>query len=148
MTAGRDVDALYEQRVRDKARQVRNDVRLADADISIVRTSPICGSSLALDTRCDGDRVIALGYRARACTLGMASTAIVVDAARGATFSEISAVGRQLKDLLDGTEVRFPEAWQELDMFVAARAFRSRHGSIMLPFDILDEAARRLAARG
>ncbi|CAN2534981.1 hypothetical+protein [Methylocapsa aurea] len=144
MTEDRALAALYEERVRNWARRVRDDVRLVPADLSVTRTSPLCGSMLTLDVRSENGRVVALGHRARACTLGMASTAIVVAAAVGARFAEIVEVGEALAALLAGTDARFPPAWRELDIFVAARAFPSRRGSILLPFEALAEAAAQL----
>lgn len=136
--------ALYERRVRDWARRARDDLRLADADVSVTRTSPICGSRLTLDLRCESGRIVALGHRARACTLGMAATAIVVAGAIGETLADVLTVGEALAQLLDGAEVGFPERWRELEIFAAARAFPMRRGSILLPFDALAEASSRL----
>ncbi len=144
MTTEGDLDTLYQARVRDWARKVRNDARLVPADLTVSPTSPLCGSTLALDIRHDGRTVTALGYRARACTLGMASTAVVVAKAPGRSFAKIGEAGAQLAALLAGENVVFPDHWEELGMFTAARAFPTRHGSIMLPFDALAEAAGKL----
>jgi len=144
MTTEGDLDALYQARVRDWARKVRNDARLMPADLTVSRTSPLCGSTLAIDIRHDGRLVTALGYRARACTLGMASTAVVIAKSPGRSFAEIGEAGAQLAALLAGENVVFADHWAELGMFTAARAFPTRHGSIMLPFDALAEAAGKL----
>lgn len=144
MTTEGDLAQLYESRVRDWARKVRNDARLAPADLTVSRTSPLCGSTLALDIRHEGEVVTALGYRARACTLGMASTAVVAARAPGLSFGEIAETGARLAALLAGEDVVFADHWAELGMFTAARAFPTRHGSIMLPFDALAEAAGKL----
>lgn len=144
MTTEGDLAQLYEARVRDWARKVRNDARLAPADLTVSRTSPLCGSTLALDIRHEGEVVTGLGYRARACTLGMASTAVVAAKAPGRSFGEIAETGARLAALLAGEDVVFADHWAELGMFTAARAFPTRHGSIMLPFDALAEAAGKL----
>ena len=133
--------------MRDWARRVRDDVRLVPADLCVTRTSPLCGSTLTLDVRSENGRIVGLGHRARACTLGMASTAIVVGRAKGARFAEIAEAGEALAALLAGEDARFPPAWRELDVFVAARAFPSRRGSILLPFEALAEAESRLSPR-
>lgn len=39
----------------------------------------LCGSLLTLDVKQDSGTILALGYKARACTLGMASAAIVIE---------------------------------------------------------------------
>lgn len=141
MEAG-DLDALYQRRLRDMAAKVRNDRRLVSADISVTRTSRTCGSSVTLDVCRDGDLIGALGWRVRACTLGMAATAIVVQQAPGQNFDAAAGVAETLRRLLAGEDMVVPDRWRDLAMFVAARGFPSRHGSIMLPFDALAEAAR------
>lgn len=144
MTTEGDLDNLYQAQVRDWARKVRNDARLVPADITVSRVSRLCGSTLELDIRHDGRIVTALGYRARACTLGMASTAVVAAKATGRSFAEIGEAGEKLAALLAGEKVVFSDHWAALGMFTAARTFPTRHGSIMLPFDALAEATGKL----
>lgn len=135
--------ALYQDNIRLWARKVRNDRRLAHADVSINRSSPVCGSRLTLDFAFETDRIADLGWMTRACILGMASTAIFVHAATGLTLGEIGTVGDQLRGLLAGEDVTFDDRWEALLLFCAARDFPSRHASIMLPFAIAAEARRQ-----
>ncbi|NKC05438.1 iron-sulfur cluster assembly scaffold protein [Brucella haematophila] len=144
MSNDENLAALYQERVRYWAAKVRNDRRLVDPEITITRTTPLCGSLLTLDVKQDSGTILALGYKARACTLGMASAAIVIEKAPGVSFSELREVQRILGNLLVGENVIFPVFWEELAIFSAAQAFPTRHGSIMLPFDVLNEAATKL----
>jgi NifU-like protein involved in Fe-S cluster formation len=141
MTTDADLVALYERRVRGWAAKVRNDHRLPAPDFSITRTSPICGSRLTLDIKGKHETICALGYQVRACTLGTASTAIMVQNAIGKSFTDLMAVKALLRQILSGQLDSISGEWSELDVFVAARPFKTRHASIMLPFDILAEAA-------
>jgi NifU-like protein involved in Fe-S cluster formation len=137
-----DLAALYQQQVRSWARKVRNDHRLARPVLTITRASPTCGSSLTLDLICADGRITEVGWRARACTLGMASTGVFVTVAPGMALEEILRVGLDLERLLDRHDVSFDDRWSDLEMFQAARSFPSRHSSILLPFAIAAEAAR------
>jgi NifU-like protein involved in Fe-S cluster formation len=139
------VTALYQDGIRLWARKVRNDRRLPRPDWTIAKTSRVCGSRLTLDLTFENDRIAHIGWMARACTLGMASTAIFVEAAPGLTLAEIEAVGQKLRRLLDGEDVTFDARWEALALFQAARHFPSRHGSIMLPFAVAAEAAEAQA---
>ncbi|WP_439271129.1 iron-sulfur cluster assembly scaffold protein [Pseudochrobactrum sp. HB0163] len=142
MTADADLNALYQRELREMAAKIRADKRLVPADISVTRTSPVCGSSVTIDIRRDGAYIHELGWRTRACTLGMAATAIVVQAAIDQNFKAVEEIAAMLRRLLQGEDVTFPAGWQALEMFAAARTFPSRHGSIMLPFEALAEAAQ------
>jgi len=146
MIAG-DLRALYQEKVRLWAAKVRNDRRLVHPDMTIDRTSPVCGSSLTLDFICNSGRVAQLGWRARACTLGMASTACFVALAPGRELADILEAGAQLARLLEGEDSAFHDGWSELEMFRAARGYPSRHGSILLPFAIARELQAGMADR-
>lgn len=140
MTADADLAALYQGSLRDLAASVRNDRRLVSADASVTRTSRTCGSSITLDVQWQGYSISALGWRTRACTLGMASTAIIVQHAVGETCAGVGENAHLLRRLLAGENVTFPDPWGDLAMFTAARVFPSRFGSIMLPFEALSGA--------
>ncbi|MCA1299415.1 iron-sulfur cluster assembly scaffold protein [Stappia indica] len=140
MTGDADLAALYQDRVRHWAARVRNDRRLSLADLTVTKKSPICGSALTLDVRAQGRTIQELGYRVRACTLGMASAAVVVATAPGRPVEETLAAGQRLRALLAGEDACFPPPWEALEMFMAARDFPTRHSSILLPFEALAEA--------
>lgn len=141
MSPDAEFAALYRRDLRDLAAQVRNDRRLVPADFSITRNSRTCGSSVTLDIRCDLDRILELGWRTRACTLGMASTAVVVRNAPGQDFAEVEKAAYTLRCFLKGGDVSFPRQWEDLAKFKVARSFTARHNSIMLPFEALAEAS-------
>lgn len=147
MTAETEIGRLYENNVREWARKSRNDARLVPADLSVRCISPVCGSAVTLDIRHNQEVITELGYQARACTLGMASTAVVVAAAPGCSFSAVHEIGEKLGRLLAGEDVCFAGEWRALEMFIAARSFKARHGSILLPFQVLEDAAEQLKRR-
>lgn len=134
MATEAEIAALYQKQIRKLAASVRSDRRLADADVSITKRSRVCGSSVTLDVRFQNERIDALGYRGRACMLGMAATALLVRIAPGLDASRIAAARDALAGLLAGDEVTMPEGWQALETFAAAIPFPSRHDSILLPF--------------
>jgi len=136
-----DPRVLYGDAVKRWARQVRVDRRLRQPDLSISRTSRICGSTVTLDICHRGEIITALGYRTRACSLGMAATAVLVHTAPGRGFQEVGLAGQWLADLLTGAQRQVPAGWEALLMFSAARTLVARHGSILLPFDIISELA-------
>lgn len=142
MTANAELAALYQRDLRDWAAQVRNDKRLVPANISVTRISRICGSSVTLDIRHNKDRILEIGWRTRACTLGMASTAVVVRNALGQSFADVAHAGETLRRFLAGEDVSFSGKWGDLAKFSGARNYPTRHNSIMLPFEALAEAAQ------
>jgi NifU-like protein involved in Fe-S cluster formation len=108
--------------------------RLATADGSATRVSPVCGSKIIADVTLDGQgHIAALGLDAsRACTLGQASAAVVAAVAPGADAGRMAAIRAGLADFLGQRADDAPDGWQ---MFAPARAHRARHPSILLPLD-------------
>ncbi|MCV2882997.1 iron-sulfur cluster assembly scaffold protein [Actibacterium sp. XHP0104] len=130
--------ALYQPRIRELAARVRNDRRLGAPDVTVTCRSPVCGSMLTLDMTLRDGTVTELGWKARACTLGMASMGIVSRAAPGLTAPQIAQTGEAVARLLKGADdITFAEPWHDYAVFVAARDFPTRHGSILLPFTAL-----------
>lgn len=108
--------------------------RLPAPMASATRVSPVCGSKIIADVVLAADgRIAALGLdAARACTLGQASAAVVMDRAPGQDAGALTATRAALADFLASRSDAAPEGWA---MFAPARAHRARHPSILLPLD-------------
>lgn len=129
---------------------VRADNRLTGTGVGTVTVrSPLCGSELTLDARIRGDRVTALGWAVRACSLGQATTGILTLHERDWQRDQVAAVGGQLQQILRGAEI--PCDWPELEIFTFAQDIPVRHESALLPFRALailfDRAAKPAAAK-
>jgi NifU-like protein involved in Fe-S cluster formation len=108
--------------------------RLAAADGSATRVSPVCGSKIIADVALGPDgRIAAVGLDAtRACTLGQASSAVVMERVPGMDAAALTATRSALADFLASRAEAAPEGW---DIFVPARAHRARYPSILLALD-------------
>ena len=133
-------EQLYNTAILRLASAIPHEGRLANADASATRVSPICGSRViahvALD---DAGRVARFGQEVRACALGQASAAILGAGVIGRSADELAAVRDGLAAFLKG-EAAPP--WPELDVFEPAKAYRARHASIALAFEAAAEAAQ------
>ena len=122
--------------------------RLASPDASATRVSPVCGSKIIADIALAADgRIAAVGMDAsKACTLGQASAAVVLERAIGLDVAGLAAIRIALADFLANRAEAAPDGWA---MFAPARAHRARHPSILLALDALlaalNEAGQRAA---
>lgn len=109
--------------------------RLDAPDASVRKVSRICGSALTLDIKLDeSGRIADLGLEVEACALGQATASVFAAHAIGADEAEIIAARDALKAMLqqDGP---IPEGrFAALEALEGARAYRQRHGSILLAF--------------
>ena len=133
--------ALY-QALKAHTPKVLRDRRLPvpPAD-SVTVHSRLCGSQLTLDARIENQKVSALGYRVRSCSLGQAATAIVVDHAEGLDAATVRRIHAQLQQILSGEDIRCD--WPELEIFAHVKDSPARHGAVLLPFRALEELFER-----
>lgn len=137
--------ALYNSTILRLATAIPHQQRLADAQASAERRSPICGSRIIVDVRLDSEgRIAELGQEVRACALGQASAALMGEHAIGRTLTELDAARDALAEFLAGRR-EDPGDWPGLEIFAPARPHSARHPSIRLAFEAVAEAAHAAA---
>ena len=133
--------ALYNSTILRLAAGIPHHSRLENADASVERRSPVCGSRVTVDVSLDREgRVASIGQEVRACALGQASAALMGAHAIGLDAGELAAARDALAAWLAGTRDD-PGEWPGLDIFAPARAHSARHASIRLAFEAVAEAA-------
>jgi NifU-like protein involved in Fe-S cluster formation len=138
-------DALYNRDILRLAASIPHLGRLAGAQASAAKRSPVCGSAVTVDVIAGEDgRIAALGQEVRACALGQASAALMGAHALGRAPGELAEARDALADFLAGTRDD-PGGWPGLMLFRDARPFAARHRSILLAFEAVAEAAARAA---
>ena len=137
--------ALYNATILRLATSIPHQARLADAQATVERRSPVCGSRVTVDVRLGEDgRIAALGQEVRACALGQASAALMGGHAIGRSIDELAGARDALTAFLAGTRDD-PGEWPGLEVFLPARPHKARHASIRLAFEAVTEAAERAA---
>lgn len=133
--------ALYNRDVLRLAASIPHHKRLEDAQASVEKRSPVCGSRVVVDVVMDDHgRLAGLGQEVRACALGQASASLMGAHAIGRDQAELAAARDALAAFLAG-ERDDPGEWPGLDLFRDARPFTARHKSILLAFEAVAEAA-------
>jgi NifU-like protein involved in Fe-S cluster formation len=137
--------ALYNRDILRLAASIPHLGRLAGAQASVEKSSPICGSRVVVDLSLDAQgRVVELGQEVRACALGQASASLMGANAIGRSAAELAEAGDALAAYLAGRRDD-PGDWPGLALFADARRFTARHPSILLAFEAAAEAAARAA---
>jgi NifU-like protein involved in Fe-S cluster formation len=140
------LNEIYNRRILELAANIPRLGRLADADASATAHSKLCGSTVTVDLKLDGDVVTAFAHEVKACALGQASSSIMGENVIGSTTAELrtlrEAAWRMLKE--DGAP---PEGkWADLRVLEPVRGFKARHASVLLTFDAVVEAIERIEA--
>lgn len=140
MSAESDLIKLYSQRILALAADIPHLGRLENPDASVMRRSPLCGSTVTVDVKMDGDRLGEMGQDVKACALGQAAAAVTGAAALGTSLGQMETARDQLRAMLkDGGPV--PDApFDGFEVLTPARDYRNRHASILLSIEALCEA--------
>ncbi len=112
--------------------------RLLNADVTVVKTSRICGSRITADAKFTDGRISAFGQEVKACALGQASAAIIGQNVLGLAPDELADVAARFRHMVKTGEADFPEKWSDLKLLAPVHDHPGRHGSVMLPFECLE----------
>jgi NifU-like protein involved in Fe-S cluster formation len=134
------VDALYNDRILDLAAGLVKQDRLQDPDASVTVTSALCGSRVKVDLKLKDGVITDYGQEVRACALGQSSAALMKQIVVGQTPDQVVRAAREMRAMLkeDGNPPSGP--WSVYEVLIPARDHRSRHASILLPFDGVEKA--------
>ncbi len=138
--ADTDLIQLYSGRILALAADIPHVGRLAQADGTAKRRSPLCGSTVTVDVAMDHGRVIGFAQDVKACALGQAAAAVLGGAVIGRNRAELEAARDGLRAMLkEGGPV--PGApFDGFDVLLPARDYKNRHASIMLALEAAVDA--------
>ncbi len=140
-------DALYNTQILRLAADIPRLQRLAAPQASVTKVSPICGSRIIVDLILDDQgRVADYGQEVRACALGQAAASLMATHVVGQGADDLLALRDAMAAYLKGQGPAPAAAWAELAIFAPAREHKSRHGSIMLPFEAVAAAFGQIRA--
>lgn len=130
-----DLIKLYSQRILGLAADIPFTDRLSDADATVKKRSPLCGSTVTVDVKLQDGRVAAFGQDVKACALGQAAAAVLGAGVIGRNRAEIEAARDALKAMLknDGPVPAAP--FEGYEVLLPARDYKNRHASIMLALE-------------
>src|SRR5262249_1240448 len=126
------LNEVYNRRILELAGSIPRLGRLATPDASATAHSKLCGSTVTVDLKMDGDRVRDLAHGVRACARAQASPAIRAPTGGGAKADGLRGlrepVGRMLKD----TGAPPAGKWADFSVLEPVRDYKARHASTLL----------------
>lgn len=146
MSGETDLIKLYSARILALAADMPRTTRLEAPHATARKRAPLCGSTVTVDIRVEGDRVTDYGQDVKACALGQASAAVIGAAVVGQDVATIRKGRDQLLAMLkEGGPA--PEApFDGLEVLEPAKDYRNRHASIMLAFEATLDALEQARA--
>lgn len=139
-----EVEALYGERILGFAANIPRLGRLDAPDATATAHSRLCGSTVTVDIRMDGEIITDFAHEVRACALGQASSSIMARHVVGASADELRAVREQMIAMLKASGLPPAGRFAEAQYLEPVRDHRARHASTLLTFDAVVRAIEQV----
>src|ERR1700737_3718687 len=94
------LNEIYNRRILELAASIPRLGRLSSADATATAHSKLCGSTVTIDLKMDGDTVTDFAHEVKACALGQASSSIMARNIVGAKADELRALRETVRKML------------------------------------------------
>jgi NifU-like protein involved in Fe-S cluster formation len=139
------IDDIYNRRILELAGGIPRLGRLADPDATATAHSKMCGSTVTVDLKMDGDTVTDFAHEVKACALGQASSSIMARHVIGAKADELRALRESVRKMLkENGAPPTSERWADIAVLEPVRDYKARHASTMLTFDAVVDAIAQI----
>ncbi|BAF86941.1 NifU-like protein [Azorhizobium caulinodans ORS 571] len=134
------INDVYNARILAFAAEIPRLGRLEQPDATATAHSRLCGSTVTIDLKMEGDVVTDFAHEVRACALGQASSSIMASHVVGATAAELKALREQMRAMLKENGAPPEGRWADLAVLEPVRDYKARHPSTLLTFDAVVDA--------
>ncbi len=141
------LDDIYNKRILAFAGAIPRLGRLDHPDATATAHSRLCGSTVTVDLRMDGDVVTDFAHEVKACALGQASSSIMAANIVGATAGELRQARQAMIGMLKENGPPPDGRFADLKFLEPVRDYKARHASTLLTFDAVVDAVDQIAAK-
>ncbi len=141
------LDDVYNARILELAGNIPRIGRLADPDATATAHSKLCGSTVTVDLKMDGDRVSDFAHQVKACALGQASSSIMARHVVGAKADDLRVLRETVRKMLKENGTPPSGEWEDIGVLEPVRDFKARHASTLLTFDAVVSAIEQIEAK-
>jgi NifU-like protein involved in Fe-S cluster formation len=132
---------VYNRKILELAGNIPRLGRLAQPDASATAHSKLCGSTVTVDLKMEGDTVTDFAHDVKACALGQASSSIMARHVVGAKAGELRELRENVRKMLKENGSPPAEArWADIAVLEPVRDYKARHASTLLTFDAVVSA--------
>jgi NifU-like protein involved in Fe-S cluster formation len=142
------IDDVYNAKILGFAGNIGRIGRLDAPDATATGHSKLCGSTVTIDLKMDGDTVTDFAHIVKACALGQASSSVMAEHVVGATADELRTVrDEMLRMLKENGPPPSGERFADLKYLEPVKDYKARHASTMLTFEAVVDAIGQIERR-
>lgn len=138
---------VYNSRILELAGSIPRIGRMADPHASATAHSKLCGSTVTVDLKMDGDVVTDFTHVVKACALGQASSSIMAHNVVGSRAGELRNLRDAVRQMLKDNGAPPSGKWADIAVLEPVRDYKARHASTMLTFDAVVDAIDQIAGK-
>jgi SUF system NifU family Fe-S assembly protein len=141
------INEVYNKRIIELAGNIPRLGRLPDAQATATAHSKLCGSTVTVDLKMEGDRVTDFAHEVKACALGQASSSIMASHVVGANADELRNLRETVRKMLKENGAPPQGKWADIAVLEPVRDYKARHASTMLTFEAVVDAIGQIEAK-
>jgi NifU-like protein involved in Fe-S cluster formation len=139
---------VYNRRIIELAGTIPRIGRLAEPDATATAVSKLCGSTVTVDLKMNGEKISDFAHEVKACALGQASSSIMARNVIGSTATELRALRDDVRKMLkENGEPPATGKWSDIAVLEPVRDYKARHASTLLTFDAVVDAINQIEAK-
>jgi SUF system NifU family Fe-S assembly protein len=138
---------VYNTRILELAGNIPRIGRLPEPDASATAHSKLCGSTVTVDLKMDGDVVTDFAHQVKACALGQASSSIMARNVIGSRAEELRDLRENVRRMLKENAASPTGKWEDIQVLEPVRDYKARHASTLLTFDAVVSAIEAIEAK-
>ncbi len=144
------LDFIYNSKILEYAGNIQSVGELDDADAKSRVHSKLCGSTVDVSLKLDGNKVSEFAHKVKACALGQASSSIMARVVVGSSSEELRELRNTMYKMLKEDGSAPTGKFDEFKFLEPVKEYKARHASTLLTFDAvvncLDEIEAKLQA--
>jgi NifU-like protein involved in Fe-S cluster formation len=141
------INDVYNSKILELAGNIPRLGRLGDPDASATAHSKLCGSTVKVDLKMEGDAVTDFAHEVKACALGQASSSIMARHVIGSKADELRELRETVRRMLKENGSPPSGKWADIAVLEPVRDYKARHASTLLTFDAVVDAIGQIEAK-
>lgn len=140
------LDAVYNSKILDYAGNIDRIGVLEDAHAMARAHSKLCGSTVDVMIKMDGDTVSEFAHKVKACALGQAASSIMAKVVVGSTAQELRELKQTMYAMLKDNGPVPSGKFEEFKFLEPVKDYKARHASTLLTFDAVVDCIDQIEA--
>jgi nitrogen fixation NifU-like protein len=85
---------IYHEMIIDYSRNPINYGKIEDHDVTFHDSNPLCGDSIDIDMKIDGDKVSDIKFHGKGCAICMACSSVLTEIAKGKKIDDVRNISK------------------------------------------------------